>query len=202
MTLSLPSPSHDLPKRIIHPPKDGLRADLRRPITAWRALVWTYRDEHVRAATNASQRGRLAETGYAAPRYGGDAAPGGLINGVLEAHQDAHAIDHLVANWFDEWPLWRQGVAVYAEKPLLPPHPDDLPPFRILGPVLNADGKPKRQYKSYGHKGEGYLCPLLCEGLEAAEIQRHREFHALFHELLRVMQGLVLVKWKIIGPGA
>ena len=164
--------------------------------------MWAYRDECVRAASNASEAARLAETGYAASRYGGEAVTGGLINGLLLAHEDALAIDQMVANWFDDWPLWRQGVAVYAEKKLLPPHPDALPPFRILGPVLNADGKPKREWKSYGHKGEGYLCPLLTEGMEADAIQRHREFHALFHALLEVMAGLLLVKWKIIGAGA
>lgn len=180
----------------------GQKADLRRPITAWKALVWAYRDECVRAATNTSEAGRYAETGFAASRYStGEAGGGGLINGLLEAHVDAHAIDQLVANWFDEWPLWRQGVAVYAEKAELPPHPDTLPRFRIVGPELNAKGNIRVIYKSYGRKDEGYLCPLVSEGFDEREIQRHREFHALFIGLLDIMGGLKLKKWRITGPG-
>jgi hypothetical protein len=195
--ITLPSSSHKAPKMINKPPK----ADLRREITAWRVLVWAYRDECVRAATNSLEAGRLAETGYAASRYGAGPGSGGAINGLLEAHMDAHMIDQLVANWFDEWPMWRQGVAVYAESGKYPPRAEDLPRLRIVGPQLKPNGRHVELWRDAGAKDHPYLCPLEIDGFEADAIERHRQFVILFEALLDVLQGLPLTKWKIVGRG-
>lgn len=176
------------------------RADLRREITAWGALVWAYADQHVRAATHCGSEPALyCSNGLALIRVGETGIGGGAINGLLEAHPDAWAIDNLVANWFDEWPEWRHGVAVYAEKRRPPPAAEQLTTFRICGPKYSAKGHPVVLYNDRGGRS-AYLCVLdVEEGATEADVERHRAFLAMFSALLEIMQGLKLERWKISG---
>ena len=194
-----PLSSRDLPVRKKQPPV----ADLRREITAWRALVWAYADENVRAATHCGgESAQYCSNGLRMMRIGETGIGRGTINGLLDAHPDACAIDNLVANWFDEWPMWRQGVAVYAEKRMFPPSADLMQTFTIVGPVLNAKGRPKEIWHTVGRKDHPYLCPLEVEGFPREEIERHRQFMALFDAMLEVMMGLKLTRWRIVSKGA
>lgn len=197
--LIFPSSSRDLPVRNMPP----VKADLRRETTAWRALVWAYADEHVRAATNFPRKDEqsYASNGLALMRLGETGIGGGAIHGLLEAHQDAFAIDALVAAWFEEWPEWRNGVAVYAERRRLPPRPEDLPRFAIVGPERNAKGNPREIWNANGRKDYPFLCPLEVAGWHPAEIEKHAQFIVLFDELLVVMKGLKLDKWVITSTG-
>lgn len=179
------------------------RADLRRETTAWGALVWAYAEEHVRAATHCgTEPAFYCSNGYSLMRLAETGIGGGAINGLLEAHPDAWAIDNLVANWFDEWPEWRNGVAVYAERRAAPPSIDRLPRLRVVGPARTAKGNPVHLYRDFGAKDHPYLCPLeIQEGFTDREIERHRQFLMLFEAMLDVMKGLRLAKWKIIARG-
>lgn len=197
--ITLPSSSHHLPIRGGHPPIRDLRSET----TAWKALVWAYADQNVRAATHCgSEPAYYCSNGLAVMRMGETGIGRGAINGMLEAHPDSWAIDNLVANWFEEWPEWRNGVAVYAESRRPPPQAQRLPRFRILGPHLTAKGNPVHIYRDWGAKDHPFLCPLdIEEGYTVKMIQRHIEFLALFEAMLDVMTGLKLEKWKIIGRG-
>lgn len=178
------------------------KADLRREITAWGALKWAYADEQVRAATHCNGEPALyCSNGLALVRVGETGIGGGTINGLLDAHPDAWAIDNLVANWFDEWPEWRIGVEVYAEKRQLPPSVDRLPRLRIAGPKRNAKGNPIVLYNDRGGRS-AYLCLLeIEEGCTGADVQRHAAFLEMFKAMLEVMAGLKLQRWKIVGTG-
>lgn len=195
----LPSHSRDLPVRRIDPPV----VDKRREITAWGALVWAYADENVRAATHCgSEPAFYCSNGLSVMRVGETGVGRGAINGLLDAHPDAWAIDNLVANWFDDWPEWRNGVAVYAEGRRPPPTVERLPRLRIVGPQLTAKGNPVQLYRDYGAKDHPYLCPLeIEEGCTQRDVERHRQFLALFEAMLDVMSGLKLERWKIVGRG-
>jgi len=195
----LPTPSQLPPKMKDLPPK----ADLRREISAWKALVWAYADENVRAATHCGSEPALyCSNGLSLMRVGETGIGGGTINGLLEAHPDAWAIDNLVANWFDEWPDWRQGVALYAESRRPPPAVEHLPRQRIVGPKLNGKGNPVQLYRDFGAKDHPYLCPLeIDEGYTAAQVEWHRQFLLLFKAMLDVMEGLKLERWRVRGRG-
>ncbi|MEN6306025.1 MAG: hypothetical protein ABFD96_25090 [Armatimonadia bacterium] len=181
----------------------AVKPDLRRKTTAWAALVWAYADQSVRAATHCgTEPAFYCSNGLRLMRLGETGIGSGTINGMLEAHPDAWAIDNLVANWFDEWPEWRNGVAVYAEARKLPPRLHQLQRFQILGPQRTAKGNPIQLYRDFGAKDHPYLCPLEIEdGCTEADVERHRQFLALFEALLDVMAGLKLERWKIVGRG-
>ncbi|MGF7162269.1 hypothetical protein FHS85_003912 [Rhodoligotrophos appendicifer] len=77
-----PKPSHD--------PRNPRKADLRREIDAWSLLVWAYKDECVRAAAGGTEDWSLRHERSSlcmAERRGG------LINGWLQVHEDAVAVD-------------------------------------------------------------------------------------------------------------
>lgn len=179
------------------------KPDFRRDISAWGALKWAYADQSVRAATHCgSEPAFYCSNGLALMRVGETGIGGGAINGLLEAHPDAWAIDNLVANWFDEWPEWRNGVAFYAESRRLPPALEQLPRFRIEGPRLTAKGNPVQLYRDFGAKDHPYLCPLeIQEGYDDAQIERHRQFLVMFDAMLDVMKGLKLEMWRIVSAG-
>lgn len=179
------------------------KPDFRRDISAWGALKWAYADQSVRAATHCgSEPAFYCSNGLALMRVGETGIGGGAINGLLEAHPDAWAIDNLVANWFDEWPEWRNGVAVYAESRRLPPSVEQLPRFKVDGPKLNAKNNPVVLYSARGGRS-AYLCPLeVSEGATQADIDRHAAFLAMFNAMLDIMPGLKLEKWKIVSSSA
>lgn len=197
--MSFPSGSRILPKKVPFFPK----ADLRRPISAWAALVWAYAVEAVRAASNVTPSDTYAATGYAASRLGSDVNVGGLINGSLQADDDAVEIDRLVWAWFDGDGARRDRLARAAERREPPPADVSLPAFACR-PVLKTNGKPEMLYPISG-KNEPYLCLVSYDGVPPWEAQRiraeAREFHALVVGLLDVMPGLRLVKWKVEGRG-
>ena len=191
----LPKTSDQLPK-----------ADLRREITPWRALVWAYHDEALRAATNgltADQRDRpgSADNGMAEVRYGERMARG-TVGGWLPAHEDAFAID--------AWLWWacggRDGAKPYqrivaaAEKrvPIAPRI--DVPLIQCV-PVLNKRGEPKLIYPM-GRTDRAYLCVITFEGVpreKAEALQRaHAAFYELFTAVLVAMQDVSLVKWRVL----
>lgn len=181
-----------------HPPV----TDLKRDISAWKALVWAYGDECIRAATHCDgETVQYCSNGLRMMRVGETGIGRGTINGLLDAHPDAWAIDNLVANWFDEWPHWRNGVAVYAESRRPPPRAEELQPFTIVGPELNAKNRPREIWHTFGRKDYPYLCPLVVEGWPREDIERHRQFIVLFDAMLEVMKGLNLTKWRIVEKG-
>lgn len=186
-----PSPLYPLSKPV----------DLRREITAWRALVWAYRDENVRAATNSTEAARLADTGFAQCSMDSDRISGGLINGHLEAHADAHVIDDLVKAWYDDGlKAGRDALARCAETATPPVPASALPQLRFM-PVLDRKGRIEVWSARRGRDYVEYLCPVAVEGYSAAEIQRHHEFICLFVALLEVLRGARLQKWRITSPG-
>lgn len=193
----LPLSSRLPPVKGIDPPV----RDFRRETTAWDALVWAYYDQSVRAATHCgSEPAHYCSNGLSMMRVGETGIGRGTINGLLEAHPDAWAIDNLVGNWFDEWPEWRNGVAIYAESRRPPPAPEQLPRLRIVGPLMTTKGNPVHLYRDWGAKDHPFLCPLeIEEGCTEAQVQRHIQFLALFEAMLDVMKGLKLDKWKIVA---
>lgn len=194
----IPSRSHQLPNGIKHLPK----ADLRREITAWRALVWAYADETLRAATDAASAPGHLERSAGVVRYT-DQGRSNTQGCWLEVHEDAFAIDALVMAWFDHDGLRRDELARYAERRTPPPRQLDLQPLRC-GPVYRANGAIKLEYPPRGRQVP-YLCYVDYEGLppHVVELKQRRqaELHGLFLALLDVMAGLRLSKWKILGRG-
>src|SRR5688572_1840830 len=120
-----------------------VKADLRQPITAWKALVWAYADEHVRVATNSDFC--RANTGYSSVDLEGAGGTGGAINGFLEAHDDALAIDDTVRAWYDFDGMHYHHFATGLERRKRPPRGCELQPLRLV-PKLKPNGKPEMIY--------------------------------------------------------
>lgn len=181
-------------------PKTGMKADLRREITAWRLLVWAYADECVRAATNGREQGPGVAASSAAVAYTSETGLArGAINGLLNAHEDAWAIDDFVGRlWFAGHAHGRDFVASAAERRKPPVAADRLERLRAI-PLLNARGAPHLLYTDSGKRP--YLCLLDWQGHSEAEIAAHDALHRLFVALLDVLPGLVLSKWKVVGRG-
>lgn len=175
-----------------------IRADLRAEISAWRLLVWAYRDEALRAATNGSDFAGAA-TGYAqvnAERVG----PRGSINGLLEAHEDAFAVDAKVSAWFEGVDRnWRDLLAAYCEKAKAPPSAAELSPMRLV-PRLRPNGSLWLEYPVRG-RNEPYLCLVDYEGHSEQELRRVQDFRDLVDALLDIMPGWTLTKWKVTSRG-
>lgn len=179
-----------------------MKADLRREITAWGALVWAYRHEFVRAAGD-SQALRYADTDYAQSPMETEKVGGGLINGALHVHEDALAIDALVWRWFDGSAQTRFCIARHAERETPPPRQLDLVLQRIV-PKYRPNGALWMEYPPRGRQVP-YLCVLDYVGEPADVIEkkqrRQAELHALFLAMLDWMAMLSLSKWKIVGRG-
>src|SRR6185503_15471647 len=120
-----------------------LKADLRQPITAWKALVWAYADECVRMATNSDYR--VVNTGYSSVDLEGVGGTGGAIGGFLEAHEDALAIDETVRAWFDFDGIYYHRMAIAAEKRKPLPQASELKPLRVV-PVRRINGTIEEEY--------------------------------------------------------
>lgn len=175
-----------------------VKADLRQPITAWKALVWAYADECVRVATNSDYR--RADLGYSSVDLEGAGGSGGAINGFLEAHEDALAIDETVRAWFDFNGTYYHRLAVAAEKRRPLPQACDLPALRVV-PERKVNGTIKIEYNSAGRHGTPHYCLVLYDGYTADELAKVQELHDLFIALLDIMPGLKLGKWRITERG-
>jgi hypothetical protein len=182
-----------------------VRPDLRAPITAWAALVWAYHDELVHAASNVGAAW-YADTGYAQSQLGVERVSGGLINGVLEAHEDAVMIHAKMREWFSGHSEGLTRLIWVAERRIALAPEISLPRVRVMprrdknGEVIVMRLRPYR-----GARVETEYCEVEYEGLSlevaAAREQAYREFYALFLAFLDAMPGFKLVKWKVEGRG-
>jgi hypothetical protein len=124
---------------------------------------------------------------------------GGTINGRLESHEDALAVDAKVEGWFQGVaPGGRDMVAAWSERGTPPPLPATLPLLHPI-PVLKADGDIRMEYHPVNRRA--YLCLLDWVGYSAAEIAAYELRHRLFLALLDILPGLKLSKWKVSGRG-
>ncbi len=184
-----------------HPPKhkdQPPKADLRREITPWRALVWAYADECVGVATNGPSE--YASTGLAQTAYS-ERVPGGTINGWLDAHEDAFTIDaFLMDACGGRFSKPYVMIRAAAEKRKMIEPEIDVPELEC-GPKLNAKGKPEMLYP-LNRNDQPYLCLVAYNGFPADKADAMRRAHAAFFELfiniLVCMQDLTLMKWKIL----
>ncbi len=186
-----------------HPPKhkdQPPKADLRREITPWRALVWAYADECVGVATNVPDGHHLyVSNGLTQTTYGERMARGS-INGALDAHEDAFAID----GWLYRACGGKDGLRPYhairaaAERRI--PIPERLPAIRCL-PRLNNRGEPQLLYPM-GRNDRPYLCLVTYEGFrdDQPEAVHHVLVYELFVAAMDCMIDLDLVKWRVVPP--
>jgi hypothetical protein len=186
-----------------HPPKhkdQPPKADLRREITPWKALVWAYADECLAAATN----GLTADVGYALshPENGWvqtqyeERSARGTINGLLPAHEDAFVIDSWlwhVACARDPKPYHAIRAAAEKRCPVAPS--SDFPDL-ACGPVFRANGKIAMEYP-LGRNDRPYLCLVTYTGYSEDEKRRQQALYDLFQNAMACMQDIDLVKWKI-----
>jgi len=175
-----------------------LKADLRQPITAWKALVWAYADECVRVATNSDYR--LPNTGYSSVDLEGVGGTGGAINGFLEAHEDALAIDETVRAWFDFNGTYYHRLAIAAEKRKPLPKAGELPPLHVV-PEYRPNGALRIEYRSQGKHAEPCYCLVTYDGYTADELAKVQELYDLFVALLDILPGLKLRKWRVGARG-
>ncbi len=188
-----------------HPPKhkdQPPKADLRREIKPWRALVWAYADECVGVATNVPDGHHLyVSNGLTQTTYGERMARGS-INGALDAHEDAFAIDAFVYRACGG----REGVKPYhairaaaEQRKIIPAEP--AIPALVCRPKLNTRGRPEMLYP-LNRNDQPYLCLVAYDGFPPDEADRmrraHAAFHALFLNVLACMQDLVLARWKVL----
>lgn len=173
-----------------------VKADLRQEITAWKALVWAYRDEMVHMATN-NDTGRM-EPGLAQNDY--QEMPTGSTAGILLAHDDALLIDRKARKWFEPGKMYHYSFSRACARRHILPRARDLKPLRFV-PVYRANGTIKMEYRTMGRKGEPYYCPVETEGHTREELDEAQRLHDLFIAFLDVMPGFSLAKWRIIGRG-
>ena len=174
----------------------AVKADLRREISGFGLLVWTYADEHVRAACDGGTYGEVQHGSTVLGRLQ-DSVSGsgrGSINGLLNPHEDAMAVDALVWAWFDQNGSHRAYLAAHLEKRKAPPDPATLEPQRLV-PRLRANGKP---YYIYDRSRNviGVIEDLV--GHDEKQIAYARYHHNLFQGLLEVLPGLKLSRWKVV----
>lgn len=176
-----------------------VKADLRREITAWKALVWAYRDECVAAATN-TEADRYDYVGFAQARTDRERS-GGLIHGRLDAHADAVMIDAKARAWFGGNGMWLVTVIRAAERA--------EPPARVLqlvearpAPMYNRDGSLAVQLRKSNGKWQPVYCLVDWVG-EPAEVlaARRRDWQTfldVFDAFLAAMAGFPLTKWRVL----
>lgn len=180
-----------------------LKADLRQPITAWKALVWAYADEHVRAAGEEysyhSQAKETCSTGRLMNM--GVVQGGGAINGRLDCHEDALEIDALLRVWLDDinrafYPCLAKAV----ERRQRVPRACELTPLHPV-PVRRPNGAIKEEYKGHGRHDQASYCLVGWEGYTPEEMSAAQLLYDLFIEFLDIMPGMKLSKWRIAGRG-
>jgi hypothetical protein len=192
----LPSSSHDVPMKRFHPPK----ADLRREATAWRVLVWTYRDEKAQwGFDNGAGRHRLP--GLAQCSLGREWAGAGFdVDAPVEAHEDALLVDGKLRGWCEGDRTAYDAIVACAEKATMMA---EEPVVELLKAVPRRDkwGEPAVIYTLKGRRP--YLCEVEYCGLSEEEAgalrDRHARSLALLKGFLGVMGGFGLTRWKIIG---
>lgn len=182
--LSLPCHSHLTPNNKSLPPK----ADLRRPITALRLLIWAFRDECVRAGTNVSETDRFSETGFANTGWERERVQGGLINGLLYPAADAELIEGKLAAWYGPDATGYLQVARAAEKgKALARHGDLMPLRAVPGRTLYTPG---------GRRP--FLCQVTFAGDGPADFRKAEQRHDLFLVFLAAMADFALEKWVVV----
>lgn len=179
-----------------------VKADLRAEASAWAVLVWAYADECVRAAgeeyrdsgpvRETSSTGRLMNMGLVQGR--------GSINGRLDAHADALAIDKKLRLWFDFNPNYYAGVAMAAEKRRRVPMGCELPPLRVV-PHRRVNGAIKEEYTRMGRHDKPAYCLFDLEGCSGEEMAAAQQVYDLFIAFLDIMPGLKLSKWRVTQRG-
>jgi hypothetical protein len=189
------------------PPKTA-KADLRREISPWRALCWAYADECVGVATNVPDDHHLfLSNGLTQTTYGERMARGS-INGALDAHEDAFAIDgwlYRVLGGKDgmgksprQSPYHRIRLAAEQRKAI--PPSIEVPLIQCV-PTLNRRGDPVLLYP-LNRNDRPYLCVVGYEGYppEKAEAMRraHEALYDLFTKAMACMVDLKLSKWRVV----
>ena len=181
------------------------RADLRRNITAWGALVWSYADEIVLAASSIGPSRFIGE-GPAMSGIGRERIGGGAINGWYEPHADARQIHAKLGDWFSHDGRGAQLVMWHAERRREVPSRIRLPRVKAV-PVYDRNGDVliQRRRSPLSNRLMTEFCVLQFEGLDPAVADRKerewREFHEMFLAFLDVMAGFQLSKWRITGRG-
>ncbi|MGF7160140.1 hypothetical protein FHS85_001763 [Rhodoligotrophos appendicifer] len=193
-----PKPSHD--------PRNPRKADLRRETDAWSLLVWAYKDECVRAAAGGTEDWSLRHERSSlcmAERRGG------LINGWLQVHEDAVAVDAWVRNLprNDYW-----LIVDHAEKGEMPSRVVKLPPLKCRPVMRQTSAGPKPKMLRHPRTHEPYICLIEFVGYSVEEISKaHAEADARVDRLgdclialhdRMVEKGQPLVKWLIREPWA
>lgn len=183
-TVKLPASS----RPAVHPPA-------KKTITAWRALVWAYADENVRAAN-----AHLVYRDDGRSRYAGYASEKATVSGYLAAHADAIAVDAMLKGGLDGYQYTR--IARAAEQRVPIPAKIELPPPRII-PVLNRRGRPDVLLNPAS--GKPWYCPVKIIGfgdaqardLQSAQLAMHRIFVWVLDEVAR----MPFERWVIRGRG-
>ncbi len=181
-----------------------IKPDLRRETDAWSLLVWAYRTECVRAAAGGTTDWVLSSGRSSlcmAERRGG------LINGHLDVHEDALAVDAWVRTLAraDYW-----LIVDHAGRGEMPSRAVKLPPLKCR-PVMRktpAGPKPKVVYDPVSKRP--LFCPVEFTGYSADEIAKaHAEADARvdrFGDLLVALfldldhDGQPLGKWLVVEP--
>ena len=194
----VPTSSQHPPKNRNDHPNDHRKADLRREITAFGLLDWAYRKECVKAAGEQEWTDIL---GYApssiAKMATGDIGVGhGTINGRLDVHVDALAVDAFVRKTAGDH---YEMLTLYCEKGKAVPHPDFLP-IRKLVPAkrLTLDGieKVKMIRDPVSHR----MQPLLVwdDGYDDLAIAKWCLVYKAYIDVLVGLLGLKLELWKVL----
>ena len=181
------------------------KADLRRAISPWRALCWAYADECVGVATNVPDSHHLyCDNGLMQTTYGERLARGS-INGALDAHEDAFAIDGFVYRACGG----REGLKPYhriraaAEKRRIIPAEIEVPSIQCV-PKLDDRGRvelilPLRER----HLDKAIGCMVTYEGYPAEKAEAMRRAHAALYDLfinaMACMVDLKLSKWRVVA---
>jgi len=181
------------------------RADLRRDITAWGALVWAYADEIVLAASSVAGS-NFPTPGLAMSGLGRERIAGGLINGWYEPHADARLIHAKLAEWFSHDSYGLCQVMAHAERRKQLPREIVLPRVKAL-PRYDRQGNvliERRRAHRSGRVITEY-CVIDYEGIDHREADRRekawRDMHAMFVAFLDVMPNFEMSKWRVKGRG-
>jgi hypothetical protein len=180
-------------------------SDLRREISAWRALVWAYADEVVQAASNVPASW-YADLGYSSVAFDRERVGGGTINGRLEVHEDALTIHGKLWAWFgkDGEAIARVVRAAERRQPLAPSITVERVRLVRLWDQRDETKPAMRKHRINGETVDVY-CFVEFEGpTEEQALKReadYRVFYASFLAFLDAMPGFPLTRWKITERG-
>jgi hypothetical protein len=186
------------------------KADLRREISPWRALCWAYSDECIGVATNVPDDHHLfLSNGLTQTTYGERMARGS-INGALDAHEDAFAID----GWLYKACGGKDGlgksprqspyhrIRMAAEDRKLIPATIAVPKIQCV-PLLDKKGRMELLLPlNERHIDRAIACLVTYEGFPPDKAEAIRRAHAAFYDLfvnaMACMVDLKLVKWRVV----